>query len=726
MGTVRIQTTQASPATTFYLEADHMETDTANRRWRVRFHLRAMNGPGGSTASRYLGSGVQIGFWNGNEVRRHAANPFLPGGYQNGQERWNDGPWDAWIPANSGGYWNGTSESLPLQMQLAYGNINITLQGSIPLPRIGTIPNAPIPLPTTPDQITATTMRYQFRGNGDGGSPIIRWEYQWSTDPTFVTGSSGLIRTNGLSILTGLPPATKIYIRSRGVNAFGNGRWAPTVSATTLATTTPGMTVTPSLDGTSANVVLTPPPSMPSPTKYRIEYRPIGGISTRLDVPGTIRVSGLTPGTTYEWHAAAMNGTTVGPYTAWTPVVQPNPNTSPGRFYDGNSTATADVSYTWVGTANLSMSRTIGKTVAGWGAFATGAAVSGGGGTISRVTGGRSGGFAARVEFWTPATAAGFHAGTGYAAAERFPVAVGGVYGALAHVRLITRGQSMAAMLVWLDGAGVEVGRTVGPASNVAASADVWTPLRAQGTPPPNAVYGAVRVIDVQGPGWSLWKGGDSFLIDDLITPFSDFYFDGNTPDTAEWLFDWDGPVNASASHASVNPTPPVSPLVDPDCPPVPAPPRPPEIPNSCVDDDITAWRRFWQEIPALYIPTWIDTVPILKITTSTAVRQVRVRYYPNPFDRTLEQLEHDSFCSEQIISYIPGGTVFTLDGVSQRAFAEVTGSPSSLAADSLLQGDSSLWPVLGCGIKYYVTVDVPTDTPTNALELSYSLVSRY
>jgi len=727
MGTVRIASSQVSPATTFYLEADHVETDTKNRRWRVRFYLRAVNGPGGSTASRYEGSGVQIGRVRGSEFRRHAATPFLPGGYQNGATRWNDGPWDVWVNANAAGWVSGTSARLDLQMQLAYGNVNTTPTGFINLPRIGTVPPAPTPLPTTPDQITATTMRYQFSGNGDGGNAIIRWEYRYSTSPTFASGNSAWIASSGTSIISGLTPNTTYYLQSRGVNSFGNGAVSATRSGKTLVGDTPGMLVVPSLDGTKATVTLTPPPTIPSPTGYRLEYRLLGTTNaTAIDTGASTTVAPLNPGATYQWRAAAKVGTYTGPFTAWTSVVQPNTNTNPGDYFDGATAARADLTFAWNGTVNNSTSRAIGKAVLGWGNFASGSSVSGGTGTVSRVTGGRSQQFAARVEFWTPTTAAGFHAGTGTAAGQTFPALQDATYAGLAHVRLPDRGQRLAAMFLWLNGAGTEVGRSIGTAVDVGASAEVWTPLRVIGTPPPGAVAGAVRVIDVAGVGWSVWNSGDRLLIDDVITPFGDFYFDGSTPDTAEWLFSWDGTANGSASRAVANTAAPPNPLLDPDCPPVPAPPRPPDVNNICVEDDVTEWRRFWQEIPALYVPTWVDTVPILKVETTTAVRLVRVRYYPNPFGRSLDQLERDGYCSEQIISYIPGDTIFTLDGVSQRAFAEVTGSAATLSADHLLQGNNNLWPVLGCGIDYYVSVDVPTDTPANALTMGYTLVQRY
>lgn len=727
MGTIRIASQQASPATTFYLEADLIQIDAPNRRWLVRFFLRAINGPGGSTASRYLGAGVQLGRTNGNEFGRHSGNPFLPGGLPNGATRWNDGPWDVWIGANSDGYWSGASTTYPLQMGLQYGNINTQLGGSIELPRIGTVPPPPNPLPTTPDQITATTMRYQFGSAGDGGANIVRWEYQYSTSPTFATGNSAVFASNGTSIVTDLMPSTTYYLRSRGVNTIGNGNWSAIRSGTTVAASAPGLLVSPALDGRSAQVALTPPPDMPNPSGYRLEYRLVGGTTTVVAVTTSpLVVSPLSPGATYEWRAAAQSGTYTGPFTAWGAYIQPNTNTNPGDFFDGSTPARADITYSWVAVSGSSMSRARAQNVRGWGIFASGSAVSGGQGAVYRVTGGRSQTFAARIDFWVDAVAPGFHAGIAFDAASAFPALQNAVYDGLIHVQLPARSQRLAAMFVWVNAAGVEVGRNVGPDVLVGANVTTWTPLQATGTPPPSAVRGALRVIDVAGPGWAVWRGGDSMLLDDAITPFTKYYFDGNTPDTAQWDYVWEGAVNASPSMRVASTTSGDSPLIDPDCPPVPAPPRPPAIPDSCIEDETTQWRRFWQEIPAIYVPVWIDTVPILRIHTATAVRLVRVRYYPNPFGRPLSDLESDSFCAEQIISFIPGDTIFTLDGVTERAWAEVAGSSNTLAADHLLRGDSSLWPLLGCGVGYYITVDVPTDTPANAVDIEYSLVQRY
>lgn len=74
--------------------------------------------------------------------------------------------------------------------------------------------------------------------------------------------------------------------------------------------------------------------------------------------------------------------------------------------------------------------------------------------------------------------------------------------------------------------------------------------------------------------------------------------------------------------------------IIDPDCPPVPAPPRPPTIPNACVTPE-TVWQRYWLTIPAENVSAWASTSLQATISSgSQEIRQVRVRAYPNPFNR--------------------------------------------------------------------------------------------
>lgn len=594
-----------------------------------------------------------------------------------------------------------------------------------------TVPPAPYMtgFGVNPDQITATSMRVRFNGQGDGGSPITQWNLQRATDAAF-TQNVVTITSTGTSIVQGLTPGVTYWWRANGQNAVGTSAWSPDpVSASTVVTGAPGMVVTASLSGESATVVMTPPSGVSSVTSYRVQRRPTVGATVTYNTPTSpLLVSDVDPGSENDYRASAFIGGYQSPWTDWVSVTQPSPNTNPGDYFDGNTAAKADTTYAWDGTANNSISRAIGLSVAGWSPFSQGATVSGGSGVVMRITGGRSQAFAARVSFWTDATAAGYHAGTSYTDGVAFPALAGATYESLIHVRLPVRSQRLAAMLVWLNSGGAEVGRTVGAAQLVNPSSSVWTALSVTSAPPATAVRGSLRVIDVPGTGWALWRSGDEMLLDDAITPFGDYYFDGNTADTSDYVYLWDGAVNASPSTRLTSLVPASSPLLDPDCPPVPPPPRPPLISDSCVEDEISSWRRFWTDIPRQMVPTWVDSVPVLRIDTASQVRLVRVRYYQNPFDRALEEIPVDSYCAEQIISYIPNDTIFTLDGVSQRAWAEVAGSADTLAADHLVSGGSSvpLWPLIGCGSGYYITLDVPTDTPVNALTVSYTLIQRY
>lgn len=287
-------------------------------------------------------------------------------------------------------------------------------------------------------------------------------------------------------------------------------------------------------------------------------------------------------------------------------------------------------------------------------------------------------------------------------------------------------------MIVWVDAAQSEVGRSIGDAVQVFSSAADWTALSVTGVAAAGAVGAVVRVIDVEGPGWSLWLGGDVMLLDSAITPFGGYYFDGNTPDTTEFTYSWEGTVNDSSSIRTTNDVPIPNPLLDPDCPPVPDPPRPPVIDDSCAETDVTEWRRIVAiigDIDQWSNPEWLDLIPTVSLTAAADIRLVRIRYYQNPFGRPLNDLEMDSYCAEQIITFIPAGAILTLDGISERVWAEVAGSPATLAADHLLatqQGETSQWPVLGCGIDYYLTIDTPIEIPAGTLDAEYLLTARY
>lgn len=330
MGTTRISQTNPSPATTFWLEADHIQTDVPNRRWLVRLYVGAHNGPGGSTSSRYDQNGQQVGFIQGQLFHNRVQRPFLPGGYQNGARRWYDGAYDVWIYANGEGYVSGDSQSCGVSMGLYYGNINQNLHGALGLPRIVTTPPAPSLVGF--DEITTNSARLRFSSSGTGGSPIIRWEYRWSTQSNFAT-SSEWIPSSGMSILTGLPPYTQIHVQFRGVNAYGAGP-AGGGAFTTLSTIPekPPALVFDSATTSSLTYLVDNPLFLGQPPYTRtVELFTETGTTpmlTQVEPGRPSTFSGLSRGTNYRLRQKIKNAIGDSPWSDWitmrTAVVPPS------------------------------------------------------------------------------------------------------------------------------------------------------------------------------------------------------------------------------------------------------------------------------------------------------------------------------------------------------------------------------------------------------------------
>lgn len=88
------------------------------------------------------------------------------------------------------------------------------------------------PAPTAPtlSEITSSSMKAIFHSQGDGNSPIIRWELGYGPNPSTPTL---IISSTGTSVVTGLSPGTTYYFWARGVNALGTGPWSGRGNATT-------------------------------------------------------------------------------------------------------------------------------------------------------------------------------------------------------------------------------------------------------------------------------------------------------------------------------------------------------------------------------------------------------------------------------------------------------------------------------------------------------------
>lgn len=587
----------------------------------------------------------------------------------------------------------------------------------------------------TVDQITPTSARINWTTPSTPVS-ISQYDLHVCLDTNF-NGTNcphynwtGNANTN--KVISGLNPGTTYYARVRAQSSEGEGAWSASRSFVTLPSTPPSLVVVPSPAGSAATVTLSPPSGIAGVDSYTVTAQyispsPIPEPSTLTFTTTTnlVTATGLVAGATYAWSTTA----TIGGYTtpASTPqnVTQPKPNTSPGDFFDGNTTDTPDIDYAWQGTANNSVSIATGKGVTGWFAH-FGAPASG---ATYQTTGGYAGDKAARVAFLTDATGpeqwnGGQLHGVGtWSSVEPFTTYIGSM-----HVNPQHRAQRLGLFIEWFNAAGVGFATSNGSA--VVAPGDVWTRLSMSAVAPAEAENAVIRVADYAGEGFSPMLSGQSILLDAAMLSLGSLfpYFDGDTADTAEFDYQWTGTPNASVSLRNTLDTAGLNdPLNDPDCTDIPPSPRPPTVPSDCIED-VGLWRRYWAYIPAHQVSDWLTTIPTLIVSTFGAPeRQVRIRYYADPFGRPSEVVNTEDFCSEQIVSYIPPSTEMTLDGVTERAWASVQGG-ASLAADHLLYGSGGTpaeWPRLSCGIGYWLSLDVPNDAPAGNLTVRVLATQR-
>lgn len=582
-----------------------------------------------------------------------------------------------------------------------------------------TVPPAPTML--TPENITQTTARIRFNGNGDGGSSIIRWELQRATNSSF-TENVQTVTSSGTTNYSDLTPATTYYFRSRGVNSVGNGHWSSTQSITTLPAGPPGISIMPGLSGTTATVTLSPPGGASGVTKYNVERRTIGGPATPYATTSTVlNVDGLTPGVAYEWRANAEFGPGyTSPWSGWVLSVSPNPNTTPGDYFDGDSEAKPDLSYAWTGTPHASTSQAIGAEPEGW--EATSVSVDGDV-RLQRITGGRSGDFSARalVVRRTVGITVGMDSAEHRSEVEADILYVGSIY-----IRPGLEVDARAEVLVY-DESNSLIDTILGDVVNITDTVG-WTRLSASLLVPPGGSEVAVRAA-VEPSGASHLESGEFVDADDAMVTLGTItpWFSGDTTDTAEFAYGWQGEPNASVSERILLQQELVDPLADPDCVTPPSPPSLPQVPADCLEE-ISLWRRYTAQIPPSAVGRWTVTLPTFTLETGpVGERQVRLRTYPNPDNLPPEMIDMDAWESEVIISWLPPNTVLTLDGITQRAWAAVPDG-REVPANRLLYGTGgtpATWPELRCGVGYIVTFDVPLDAPPGNLTVSAALTQR-
>lgn len=164
-----------------------------------------------------------------------------------------------------------------------------------------------------------------------------------------------------------------------------------------------------------------------------------------------------------------------------------------------------------------------------------------------------------------------------------------------------------------------------------------------------------------------------------------------------------------------------VQPIFDPLCPAIVPPAAPPSVPLGCYDPPAN-WRRRQFTIPKEFVPMWGDVVPKIDVhARKRDLRNLRLRFYADPFKLGDVSDDPCSYCGDIVISYVPKDHTLTFDASEQTVYVTSPGG-SRRRADSLVfktDGTPFEWPALTCGFGYVVTIDLPQTQAPPVVDLS-------
>lgn len=165
----------------------------------------------------------------------------------------------------------------------------------------------------------------------------------------------------------------------------------------------------------------------------------------------------------------------------------------------------------------------------------------------------------------------------------------------------------------------------------------------------------------------------------------------------------------------------------DPDCPAPPAPPAPPQIDDACVTEP-SAYDRTVVVISENTVPRNLTAYPVITLTAGAEpVRQARIRFWENPDNLTIDQIDPCAFDGEIIVSYLAAGATMIIDGVLREATVSAPGFETRDANHVLYGADGGPvdWPELTGGIPYLVTLDLDSSASYSDTVMLIDLVVR-
>lgn len=142
----------------------------------------------------------------------------------------------------------------------------------------------------------------------------------------------------------------------------------------------------------------------------------------------------------------------------------------------------------------------------------------------------------------------------------------------------------------------------------------------------------------------------------------------------------------------------------------VPAPTAPNLEPAGWTIVDGMTFERAWCTLPALE-PSGLNVVPVLNLTTDVEARMVRLSLWVPGTDPS-EQCE--GLLYSVIVSYLPVGQQFIIDGEQQAAYVWDGASPNVRRADSLIYSEDAspaLWPAFPFEQGTMLTMDLFGDS---------------
>ncbi len=168
--------------------------------------------------------------------------------------------------------------------------------------------------------------------------------------------------------------------------------------------------------------------------------------------------------------------------------------------------------------------------------------------------------------------------------------------------------------------------------------------------------------------------------------------------------------------------TPPVfAPVVDPLFPAIITPPGPPSVPLGNFRPP-ASWRRRQFTIPKQYVPLWGEVVPKITVHARHAdLRNLRLRFYDDPFLTGDISDDPCAYCGDIIFSYLPQHHSLVFDASEERVYVRSAGGGEQRGDSLVFKSDGTPfdWPVLSCGFGYVVTLDLPSTQKPPVVDLS-------